>query len=95
LSAVADRVADAVRIGYADIPGFFAPTVEGHRGELVAGTSAGARADRAERPLHMYEGTPRMMPLCRFASSAHWARYLLVTNAAGGIRQTFAPGTVS
>ena len=41
LGGVADRVADAVRIGYADIPGFFQPTVEGHRGELVAGTLGG------------------------------------------------------
>lgn len=95
LSAVADRVADAVRIGYADIPGFFAPTVEGHRGELVAGTLGGRQVIVQSGRFHMYEGhtaDDAALPVRVFGTLG--ARYLLVTNAAGGIRQTFAPGTV-
>ena len=35
---LADEVREAVRIPYAEIPGFPQPGVVGHKGELVAGT---------------------------------------------------------
>lgn len=95
LGGVADRVGDAVRIGYADIPGFFAPTVEGHRGELVAGTLGGRAVIVQSGRFHMYEGhtaDESVLPVRVFGALG--VRYLVVTNAAGGIRQTFAPGTV-
>jgi len=95
LGGVADRVADAVRIGYADIPGFFQPTVEGHRGELVAGTLGGRQVIVQSGRFHMYEGhtaDEAALPVRVFGTLG--ARFLLVTNAAGGIRQNFAPGTV-
>ena len=41
LGQFAERLADPVRIPYAEIPHFPAPTVIGHSGELVAGTLAG------------------------------------------------------
>ena len=95
LGGVADRVTDAVRIGYADIPGFFQPTVEGHRGELVAGTLGGRQVIVQSGRFHMYEGhtaDEAALPVRVFGTLG--ARFLLVTNAAGGIRQNFAPGTV-
>ncbi len=95
LGAVADRVTDAVRIGYSDIPGFFAPTVEGHRGELVAGTFGGRQVIVQSGRFHMYEGhtaDEAALPVRVFGALG--ARFLIVTNAAGGIRQSFAPGTV-
>ena len=95
LGGVADRVADAVRIPYGDIPGFFPPTVEGHRGELVAGTFGGRQVIVQSGRFHMYEGhtaDEAALPVRVFGALG--TRYLLVTNAAGGIRQAFAPGTV-
>ena len=95
LGGVADRVTDAARISYGDIPGFFAPTVEGHRGELVAGTFGGRQVIVQSGRFHMYEGhtaDEAALPVRVFGALG--ARYLMVTNAAGGIRPTFAPGTV-
>ena len=95
LGAVADHVTDAVRISYADVPGFFAPTVEGHRGELVAGTFGGRQVIVQSGRFHMYEGhtaDEAALPVRVFGALG--ARYLMVTNAAGGIRPAFAPGTV-
>ena len=95
LGAVADHVTDAVRISYADVPGFFAPTVEGHRGELVAGTFGGRQVIVQSGRFHMCEGhtaDEAALPVRVFGALG--ARYLMVTNAAGGIRPTFAPGTV-
>jgi purine-nucleoside phosphorylase len=95
LGGVADRVTDAVRIGYADIPGFHAPTVEGHRGELVAGTFGGRQVIAQSGRFHMHEGhtaDEAALPVRVFGVLG--ARFLIVTNAAGGIRQSFAPGTV-
>lgn len=95
LGGVADRVNDAVRIDYADIPGFFVPTVEGHRGELVAGTLGGRHVIVQSGRFHMYEGhtaDETALPVRVFAALG--ARYLIVTNAAGGIRESFAPGTI-
>jgi len=95
LGGVADRVNDAVRIGYGDIPGFYVPTVEGHRGELVAGTLGGRQVIVQSGRFHMYEGhtaDETALPVRVFAALG--ARYLIVTNAAGGIRESFAPGTI-
>ena len=56
LGGLAERLTDAVRIPYADIPGFHVPTVEGHRGELVAGMLAGRSVLAQSGRFHLYEG---------------------------------------
>ena len=95
LGAIADRVGDAVRISYADVPGFFVPTVEGHKGELVAGRLGGKDVVIQSGRFHMYEGhtaDEAALPVRVFSSLG--VRVVILTNAAGGIRQTFAPGTL-
>lgn len=95
LGQLADQIDDAVRIGYADIPGFHVPTVQGHKGELVAGTLAGIPVIAQSGRFHMYEGhaaTDAVLPIRVFASLG--ATTLIVTNAAGGIRRSFGPGTL-
>ena len=95
LSSPADRVSDAVRIPYADVPGFFLPTVEGHKGELVAGRLGGKEVVVQSGRFHMYEGhtaDEAALPVRVFGSLG--VRVVILTNAAGGIRQTFAPGTI-
>ena len=95
LGGLSDQVTDAVRIGYADIPGFHVPTVEGHKGELVAGKLGGTDVIMQSGRFHMYEGHPAqvsVLPVRVFASLG--VTTLIVTNAAGGIRRTFSPGTL-
>lgn len=95
LGHLAERVRDAIRIPYAEIPGFHQPTVEGHRGELVVGSLAGRMVVVQSGRFHMYEGhsaDEAALPVRVFASLG--ARALVVTNAAGGINRGFAPGTV-
>lgn len=95
LGQLADKIDNAVRIGYGDIPGFHVPTVQGHKGELVAGTLAGVPVIAQSGRFHMYEGhaaTDAVLPIRVFASLG--ATTLIVTNAAGGIRRSFGPGTL-
>ncbi len=95
LGALADHVENAVRISYAGIPGFHVPTVVGHKGELVAGTLGGAQVIMQSGRFHMYEGFAAhesALPVRVFAALG--ATTLIVTNAAGGIRRAFGPGTL-
>lgn len=95
LGGLAERIADPVRIPYRDIPGFHVPTVEGHRGELVAGTLGGKAVLAQSGRFHMYEGysaPENVLPVRVFAGLG--IRTLIVTNAAGGVRRSFAAGTI-
>lgn len=95
LGRLSERVKAPVRIPYDRIPGFHVPTVVGHKGELVAGTLAGVPLILQSGRFHMYEGHPAhvaALPVRVFASLG--AEVLIVTNAAGGIRRSFGPGTL-
>ena len=95
LGAVAEQVRDAVRIPYADIPGFPQPGAPGHKGELVSGTLEGVPVLVQSGRFHLYEGHPAAvaaLPVRVFARLG--VRTLVVTNAAGGIRRTFRPPTL-
>ncbi|NNG17721.1 MAG: purine-nucleoside phosphorylase [Gemmatimonadales bacterium] len=95
LGPLADRIEDAVRMPYQEIPGFELPKVEGHKGELVAGTLAGKNVIAQSGRFHLYEGhsaDTAALPVRAFAELG--VDTLIVTNAAGGIRRTFRPGTL-
>jgi purine-nucleoside phosphorylase len=95
LGYLADRVSDAVRIPYGEIPGFPEPTVVGHGGELVLGRFAGKEVLAQSGRFHLYEGhspATAALPVRVFATLG--IDTVLLTNAAGGIRRTFSSGTV-
>ena len=95
LGHLAERVAEAVHISYDRIPGFPLPTVKGHAGELVAGTFAGRTVIMQSGRFHMYEGHSAdlsALPVRVFAELG--VKTLIVTNAAGGVRRSFTPGTL-
>ena len=95
LGPLADRVADPIRIGYGEIPGFHVPSVEGHRGELVIGHLAGRAVIVQSGRFHMYEGHSAdvsALPVRAFAEIG--VGTLIVTNAAGGINPEFGAGTI-
>jgi purine-nucleoside phosphorylase len=95
LGFLGDELADAVRVPYAKIPGFPQPGVVGHAGELIAGTLEGRTVLAQSGRFHLYEGhAPETAALPVRVFHALGVRTLLVTNAAGGIRRTFGPGTL-
>lgn len=95
LGQLAERLEGSIRLSYRDIPGFPEPGVEGHAGELVAGTLAGSTVLCQSGRFHAYEGhSPATVALAVRLFSAVGIRTLLLSNAAGGIRRNFRPGTL-
>ena len=93
LGDLADDLAAARRIPFADVPGFPSTTVVGHAGALVSGTLGGRPVLALAGRFHLYEGHPA--PLAAFAVRVVHAlgvRTLFVSNAAGGVRRTLGPG---
>lgn len=95
LGFLSSKVADPVRIPYREIPAFPEPTVPGHSGELVAGRLAGKDVIVQSGRFHMYEGhsaATAALPARLYAGLG--IGVLILTNAAGGVRRTFRPGTL-
>lgn len=89
-----DGLSVVAEVPYSDIPGFGAATVIGHSGRLLlARTPKGADVIVFCGRRHWYEGCewePVVMPA--MLAKLLGAPIFLVTNAAGGIRETLAPG---
>jgi purine-nucleoside phosphorylase len=93
LGALADAVADAVAIPYAELPGFPPGGVEGHAGRLVLGTLAGVPVAVLQGRAHLYEGTDPAQVLVPIRTlRALGAELVLLTNAAGSLRDDVGPG---
>ncbi len=95
LGGLVSRMTETLTIPYADIPGFHGSTVVGHTGELVAGRLAGVEVIAQSGRFHLYEGHSAdtvALPVRAFAELGIGS--LIVTNAAGGVRRTFGPGTL-
>lgn len=93
LGALADRLSGVTRVPYAEIPGFHAAAVVGHRGELVRGFLAGREVLLLAGRIHMYEGhSAQAAGFPVRVVHALGARTLFISNAAGGVRRTFSPG---
>lgn len=93
LGSLGERIENARRVKYADVPGFHATHVVGHKGELIAGTLGGREVLAFAGRFHMYEGhAPQVSAFPVRVAHALGARTLFVSNAAGGIRRTFSPG---
>jgi purine-nucleoside phosphorylase len=95
LGLFAKRMKDTVTIPYREIPGFPETTVVGHGGELVIGKIAGKEVLAQSGRFHLYEGHDAGVAALAVRSfAALGVNTLILTNAAGGIRRTFAAGTV-
>ncbi|MFN2603064.1 MAG: purine-nucleoside phosphorylase [Gemmatimonadaceae bacterium] len=93
LGGLADAVEDAVRVPYADIPGFPEATVAGHAGALVSGNLSGRHVLVLAGRFHMYEGHPPALAAFPVRVLHELgARTLFASNAAGGIRRDLAAG---
>jgi purine-nucleoside phosphorylase len=93
LGGLADEMEDAVRIPFAEIPGFPSSTVQGHRGMLVAGRLEGVDCIALQGRFHLYEGhSAATAALPIRALAALGASTLIITNAAGGVNSAFQAG---
>ncbi len=93
LGGFGDGLEGRVALPYAAIPGFPAPGVAGHGGELLFGTVRGVPVACLSGRVHLYEGHhPEKVVLGVRLLAALGCGAVLLTNAAGGIREGLRPG---
>jgi purine-nucleoside phosphorylase len=95
LGAVADAVADPILVPYAEIPHFPESTVEGHSGCIAAGLLAGVPVIVMQGRVHSYEGySPQQVTFPMRVLGAMGLRAVVLTNAAGGIHESYRVGQI-
>jgi purine-nucleoside phosphorylase len=95
LGGFAAQVQDAVEIPYAEIPHFPQSTVAGHSGQLVLGNIGGISIAVMQGRVHAYEGyTMEQVTFPARVLGLLGCRKLIVTNAAGGIRNNIPQGSL-
>lgn len=82
-------------IPYSRIPGFPVSTVSGHAGKFVMGYIKGVPVIFMDGRVHYYEGyAPEDVVLPVRVMRAMGAKVLFLTNAAGGLNEEYAPGSL-
>ncbi len=95
LGSFANQFTDSIAIEYSEIPNFPVSRVTGHAGRLVVGDVAGVCCIAMQGRVHYYEGHPISTVVFPARTLvALGAKTLIITNAAGGIRDSFEPGTL-
>ncbi len=93
LGAFAQAVEQPETLDYQEIPHFPAPTVAGHSGRLLAGLVGGRMVYAFSGRFHYYEGhEPWTVILPMRVLKALACPTVILTNAAGGINESFSPG---
>ena len=93
LGGFADRFEDATVIPYSEIPWMPVSTVSGHSGNLVIGRISDKRVAAMQGRTHLYEGrSAEEVVFGTRLMAGLGAKTLIITNAAGGIDPSFAPG---
>ena len=95
LGPLAGGVENPTVMKYGDIPNFRVSTVAGHAGELIAGEISGHKVLVMNGRFHYYEGHDMdvvTLPIRVFAKLG--IKKLIVTNAAGGIKDSLRPGSI-
>ena len=95
LNALADSVEGAVKIPFGDVPYFPVSTVEGHQGRLILGMLQDVPVMVMQGRAHYYEGySMGQVGLPIRTMKLLGAEMLIVTNAAGGLNMSYAPGEI-
>jgi purine-nucleoside phosphorylase len=95
IGGLADELEAPVAIGFDMLPGWPAATAPGHAGRLLLGRLGQRRVAMLQGRFHLYEGNDPglvVQPVLLFAALG--ARVVVLTNAAGGLDPSFAPGTL-
>lgn len=95
LGAWAEQLSNARSLDYGEIPGMTPSGVAGHGGKLWLGRSGSKNVACLQGRVHAYEGHPidRVVFGVRLLARLG-CRQVLLTNAAGGIRQDLTPGSL-
>lgn len=95
LGVIGDMVEHPVYIEYQDIPNFPVSTVAGHKGRFVLGDFCGKKVIVMQGRFHYYEGySMEQITLPVRLMYQLGARKLIVTNAAGGVNESFTGGAL-
>jgi purine-nucleoside phosphorylase len=93
LGKLVDEIDIEVEIDYADIPHFPVSTVESHKGRLIYGNLKGHKVLAMQGRFHIYEGyTMQQVTLPIRVMKLLGVKWLLLSNAAGGINKSYAKG---
>jgi purine-nucleoside phosphorylase len=94
LGSLVDEVDAILSLPYEEITGLPTSTVSGHTGRFVFGRLAGRRVIVAQGRVHLYEGRTAeevTAGICFMESLG--VKKLILTNAAGSLREEFTPGS--
>lgn len=95
LGGLCDRVENPIYVNYADIPNFPVSTAPGHIGRFVFGTISGKNVVCMQGRVHYYEGySPEDVIMPVRVMKLLGVQKLIVTNAAGGINESFNVGDI-
>ncbi|WP_080845375.1 purine-nucleoside phosphorylase [Cytobacillus gottheilii] len=93
LGVLANEISEPVKIPYNEIPDFPVSTVEGHAGQLVFGDLNGVDVVAMQGRFHYYEGYSfEKVTFPVRVMKELGVEILIVTNAAGGVNESFTPG---
>ena len=93
LGELAEEIEEAIVIPYDQIPFFPTSTVVGHAGQLVYGTLSGKKVLAMQGRFHFYEGhSMQTVTYPVRVMAALKAHSVIVTNASGGVHESFVPG---
>lgn len=95
LNSVALQLRPICSLPFHHVPGLRDPSAEGHEGRLTIGEWMGKKILVQEGRLHFYEGHS-WEAVCRPIQVIHslGVKFLIATNAAGGIHPNLAPGSL-
>lgn len=95
LGDVVDSLTEPEIIAYEEIPNFPRSTVSGHAGRVVAGKLKGVPVLIMQGRFHYFEGyTMKEVAYPVYVMKLLGIEKLILTNACGGINESFAPGTL-
>ncbi|WP_087972145.1 purine-nucleoside phosphorylase [Oceanobacillus rekensis] len=93
LGVLGEEIENPVIIPYTDIPHFPESTVSGHKGQLVVGILEGKQVIAMQGRFHYYEGySMEQVTFPIRVMKDLGIKSIIVTNAAGGINESFQPG---
>lgn len=96
LSSFADTLAGKITIPYKDIPGLPESTATGHRSELALGYSNQLPIAVLSGRFHLYEGySAQQVASGIYLLHEMGVEQVVLTNAAGGINESFTPGSLA
>ena len=93
LGELAEALEQKIVIKYSDVPNMPVSTVKGHAGQFVIGELEGKKVIIMQGRFHYYEGNSMgTLSLPVYIMKYLGVKNLIVTNAAGGVNTSFAPG---